>query len=526
MSAIHEAIQSGWCAFRSREGIRPARRTLAALLLLGATAGGAALLTVPPRTDGSPVAPADPYAIRAVPGEYVVIFGGGITGEATLPESPFKALLRRRAFRDREAAGAAAVAAGGTIQFRYGSALIGFSGNLPPAALKAVSKATSGRAYIEPSWTALQRPETGPTVAPDRGFDGEGRREAEARLEADGRLQPVARSGSAQLMKSSMLLQPAPLPQGLDRIGQRLLALNSVFNRPSGGNVKVDVYVIDSGILGSHSQFRVGTNGSRVVGSYNFTGSSPSQACFDHGTQVAGIAAGKTFGLAPAADLYSLRVIDCNHVVRTAWVIAAVDWLVQHKTTRPSIANMSLEFDVSSMASSYASQFLSMDAAIKNAINRGVIFVVAAGNDNKNACNISPARIRPAITVASTDPETDIRASSSNYGTCVDIFAPGVAIVSSASSGNDAWDMGFGTSSATPHVTGLAALLLSRGVTTASVWNTIVNAANVRSTAKTTPNWCGVADPRSAPNLLLHWGAAGSNGIVDGEPPGVHVKCS
>ena len=245
---------------------------------------------------------------------------------------------------------------------------------------------------------------------------------------------------------------------GLDRIDQRDRPLNGtyVYNYTGSG---VRVYVIDTGILTSHTQF-----GGRAAASYDAFGGN-GQDCNGHGTHVAGTVGGSTYGVAKSAQLRAVRVLNCSGSGSTSGVIAGVNWVASNRVL-PAVANMSLGGGASS----------SLDTAVNNAINRGVTFAVAAGNSGANACNYSPARVAAAITVGSTT-STDARSSFSNYGTCLDIFAPGSSITSAWHTSTTATRTISGTSMASPHVAGAAALYLQAnpGASNATVRNALVN---------------------------------------------------
>lgn len=465
MSAIRQIILSCSRSVASPTAeLRTVRGMPGAFLLFAGIAGclGAARppLTPPPRLDGV----VDVPAMRAVPGEFVVIFGDGIAGVPLEGETRADAARRRIAETDSEAAETAAIRAGGRIQYRYRDAVIGFAGNLPPEAIEAIIRATRDRAKIEPNWKAHQG--------------------------TDEYLPVTAMKTAAGL---------PPLSPGLDRIGQRLLKLNGVFQPPAPGGREVHVYVIDSGIRATHSQFaRASGSGSRVGNSFDAYITPPTDRCARHGTHVAGTIGGKTVGVAPFVELHSVRVIDCSDTVTLAAAILGVDWVLKQYRMRPksSIANMSLEF--------YA-KLPSLDSAVNNSITAGITYVIAAGNHNQDACKVSPARVVAAITVASVDPETDKNAGTSG-GTCVDLFAPGKVIVSATSSSDAAWDVQNGTSSAAPHAAGVAAIYLSRvNAGPAAVWAALLSAANV---IPGTSDWCGVLNRGATThNRLLHWGA-------------------
>jgi subtilisin family serine protease len=264
---------------------------------------------------------------------------------------------------------------------------------------------------------------------------------------------------------------------GLDRVDQRNLPLSGsyTYNRTGSG---VYAYVIDTGILTSHSQFA----GGRAAVSYDALGGN-GQDCNGHGTHVAGTIGGSTYGLAKSVNLRAVRVLNCSGSGSNAGVIAGVDWVRTH-AVHPAVANMSLGGGISS----------ALDTAVNNAISSGVTFALAAGNSNANACNSSPARVGAAITVGATT-SGDARASFSNYGGCLDIFAPGADITSAWSKGGT--NTISGTSMASPHVAGAVALYLSgnRTATTAMVRSAIVN--------QSTPNVVGGAGAGS-PNRLLY----------------------
>ena len=233
-------------------------------------------------------------------------------------------------------------------------------------------------------------------------------------------------------------------PWGLDRIDQTDLPLNSSYSYASDG-AGVTAYVVDTGILASHTDF-----GSRVrVGYDAFTDGRNTSDCNGHGTHVAGTIGGTTYGVAKAASLVAVRVLDCAGSGTLSGVIAGIDWAVTDHASGPAVMNLSLGGGASS----------SLDAAVDRAITDGITVVVAAGNSNVDACTVSPARASNAVTVGATT-TSDSRASYSNFGSCLDIFAPGSSVLSAYYTSNTATATLSGTSMASPHVAGAAARIL------------------------------------------------------------------
>ncbi|MBA2316174.1 MAG: S8 family peptidase [Euzebyales bacterium] len=293
----------------------------------------------------------------------------------------------------------------------------------------------------------------------------------------------------------------SPATWGLDRIDQRDRPLDNSYTYDTTGS-GVNAYVIDTGIRRSHNEF-----GGRAVHGYTaINDGRGSDDCNGHGTHVAGTVGGTTYGVAKASRLVAVRVLACNGSGSTSGVIAGVDWVTSNHV-KPAVANMSLGGGASS----------SLDSAVSNSIAAGVTYAVAAGNSNANACNYSPARVGQALTVGSTT-SSDARSSFSNFGTCLDIFAPGSSITSAWHTSNTATNTISGTSMAAPHVAGVAALYLqsNSAASPATVGDAIVSGA-------TSGRLSGVGS--GSPNLLLY--SLLTSGEPDPDPdPDPEPACS
>ncbi len=296
-----------------------------------------------------------------------------------------------------------------------------------------------------------------------------------ARLRADAR---VAYVEADQVVRANTTQSGATW--GLDRIDQRNLPLSGNYTYgPTGAGVSA--YIIDTGINMTHAEF-----GGRASVAYDAVGDGQNGTdCNGHGTHVSGTVGGATYGVARGVKLYAVRVLGCDGSGSNSGVIAGVDWVTRN-AVKPAVANMSLGGGASS----------ALDTAVKNSIASGVTYAVAGGNENANACTSSPADVPAAITVGATT-SGDARASFSNFGSCLDVFAPGQDITSAWIGSTSATNTISGTSMATPHVAGVAALYLqgNPGASPATVAGAITGSA--------TPS--KVSGPGSgSPNLLLY----------------------
>lgn len=276
---------------------------------------------------------------------------------------------------------------------------------------------------------------------------------------------------------------------GLDRIDQQSLPLNNSYSFATNG-AGVDVYVVDTGVLKTHTQFS-----NRMSNAFFDMFGGNGTDCNGHGTHVAGTVAGASFGVAPAATVIPVRVLDCNGGGSVSGVIAGIDWAINHHTTAPAVMNLSLGTTKSD----------SLNSAIDRAYADGITVVVAAGNANVDACTTSPSSNKvSALTIGATT-RTDVRASYSNFGTCLDLFAPGSEIDSAWISSNSSANRLSGTSMAAPHVAGLAARYLSAAPASspASVMTALINSATnnvVTSIGTGSPNKLAFGSPTAIPS--------------------------
>ncbi|MBX9422193.1 S8 family peptidase [Streptomyces lateritius] len=277
--------------------------------------------------------------------------------------------------------------------------------------------------------------------------------------------------------------QPAPPSWGLDRIDQPALPLNQSYSYPDSAGQGVTAYILDTGVRIAHSDF-----GGRAFNGYDAVDNDKTaQDGNGHGTHVAGTVAGTAYGVAKKAKIVGVRVLDNSASGTTAQIVAGVDWVTRN-AVKPAVANMSLGGGVDP----------ALDTAVRNSIASGITYAVAAGNSNSDASNHSPARVPEAITVGSTT-NTDARSSFSNYGSVLDIFAPGSSVTSAWNTNNTATNTISGTSMAAPHVTGAAAAYLAG--------NPTATPAQVSAALTTAATPSVVTDPGTgSPNRLLRVG--------------------
>ena len=285
----------------------------------------------------------------------------------------------------------------------------------------------------------------------------------------------LAADSSVRYVEQDAVVETTATTWGLDRIDQRSLPLSKTYTAPSAAGVTA--YVLDTGLRTTHQEFGGrASNGADFI-DHNITANND---CKGHGTHVAGTIGGRTYGVAKGVKLVGVRVLDCQGSGPYSAIIAGVDWVTAH-AVKPAVANMSLGGTTSK----------ALDDAVNRSIAKGITYVVAAGNDNRDACAQSPARTPAAITVGATD-NTDTRASFSNWGSCLDLFAPGARIESADSTSNIGVKSMSGTSMASPHVAGAAALVLAAhpAWTPAQVRDELVTRASngVRNGGKNSPD--------------------------------------
>ncbi|MFD5481672.1 S8 family peptidase [Streptomyces hawaiiensis] len=370
-------------------------------------------------------------------------------------------------------AGAAPVAAEGRVQYQGAANAVAGSYIVTLKTEKAGS--AEGRALARKYGADIERTYTKAL----NGYEVEASESEAKRLAADPAIASVVQNRTFSITGT----QPSPPSWGLDRVDQKSLPLNSSYTYPDSAGEGVTAYVIDTGVRVTHGDF-----GGRASYGYDAVDNdNTAQDGHGHGTHVAGTVAGSAYGVAKKAKVVGVRVLNNSGQGTTAQVVAGIDWVARN-AVKPAVANMSLGGPGDT----------AIDTAVRNAITSGVTFVVAAGNESTNASTRSPARVTEAVTVGATT-SSDAKASYSNYGTVLDLFAPGSSITSAWSTSDSATNTISGTSMASPHVAGAAALHLAA--------NPTATPAQV-STALTSAATTGVVTSpgTGSPNRLLYVG--------------------
>lgn len=422
-------------------------------LLACAAVATAAAVPALPASAAPDLAPVKTTAGPTIPGQYIVVLDSG---------SNAASVARRH---------------GVATQRQYSAAIDGFAAKLSSAQLASV-RADSSVAYVVADAYATIKSKPAPprnTTAPRAG----------------------AAVGTHSAPPSGKTVQGGAT-WGLDRVDQRARPLNGTYRYTTTG-AGVTAYIIDTGIYTAHTQF-----GGRASGGFTSIADGRGTAdCNGHGTHVAGTIGGATYGVAKAVRLVGVRVLDCTGSGTWSGVIAGIDW-VTYNHNGPSVANMSLGGGFNQ----------AVNDAVTNSIAEGVTYAVAAGNSNDNACSYSPSSTPLALTVGATDINDSRATSFSNYGSCLDVFAPGVNITSAWPTSTTATNTISGTSMASPHVAGLAALFLQANPTATPA---TVNAVIKQDAAAGVLTNVGAGSP----NLLARkWNGAVTAGGSSYEPDG------
>jgi subtilisin family serine protease len=416
---------------------------------------------------------------------FLIVAGAALPGQAARPpDAPLKpghgkVIADQYIVVLKEGSDAAAVARRNNVKtkFTYTAALSGFSANLSKGELAKVRK-DSSVAYVEPDGEVTGSKQDAP---PDPSAN-----------KAPGQPGPASDGVTGDTTQTSATW-------GIDRVDQRT-GINGSYNYTNTGS-GVTAYVIDSGINTAHTQF-----GGRARAGFDVMGDGRNgQDCHGHGTHVAGTIGGSTYGVAKSVSLVAVRVLNCSNGGTMSGLIAGVDW-VTYTHNGPSVANMSVGGAFNQ----------AMNDAVTRSIASGVTYVISAGNDNVNACTASPASTPSALTVGATSlsGSTDVRAPFSNWGSCLDVFDPGVNIRSAWIGSTTATNIMNVTSMAAPHVAGQVALYLQV--------NPYATPAVVDGVIKSTAATGTVSDPKGSPNRFARkWnGNLSATGANSYQPDG------
>jgi subtilisin family serine protease len=264
-----------------------------------------------------------------------------------------------------------------------------------------------------------------------------------------GQLNALQNNPSVDYIEQDQVVEPTATQSnatwGIDRIDQRSLPRSGTYTYTATAST-IRAYIIDTGVRATHSEFIRSDGTTRAQNNYNATGDGKNYDCNGHGTHVAGTVGGKTYGVAKAVLIRAIKVFTCTGGSANSTIIAGIDWTTSNHI-KPAVANLSLGGGASQAT----------DDAVNRLSNAGVFVAVAAGNDNVDACNVSPARASTVTTVASST-SSDAKSSFSNWGSCVELYAPGSSITSAWYTGDTATNTISGTSMASPHVAGVGAL--------------------------------------------------------------------